>query len=208
MATGNSRASRSTSGKSTKKARKVAHQAATPASSKANSVLSVNSSALSTPVLQSLPVSDEIVDVTSTAASDTPTLHAQEPDMAIDASTPVGVGLGDHAAANTGDRASNNASNYASNNASNNASNLRGRAAFVLETTPAGVTVRTARLSDDTKLIGSVAVFSDVHYAINLIDQLKRQVVERFSRVANDAGNESNSSVKPPQRRELPGTAK
>ena len=61
---------------------------------------------------------------------------------------------------------------------------LRGRSVFVVQTTSAGVTVRTAWLSEDQKLLEMPAVFPDVNYAVNLIDDLKRQVLKHFSQAA------------------------
>lgn len=61
---------------------------------------------------------------------------------------------------------------------------LRGRSVFLVQTTPAGVTVRTAWMSEDKSLRDMPAVFPDVDYAINLIDDLKRQVLKHFSQAA------------------------
>lgn len=61
---------------------------------------------------------------------------------------------------------------------------LRGRSVFVVQTTSAGVTVRTAWMSEDQKLMEMPAVFPDVNYAVNLIDDLKRQVLKHFSQAA------------------------
>lgn len=61
---------------------------------------------------------------------------------------------------------------------------LRGRSVFIVQTTSAGVTVRTAWLSEDKTLRDMVAVFPDVNYAVTLIDDLKRQVLKHFSQAA------------------------
>lgn len=61
---------------------------------------------------------------------------------------------------------------------------LRGRSVFLVQTTAAGVTVRTAWMSEDKKLMEMPAVFPDVNYAVNLIDDLKRQVLKHFSQAA------------------------
>lgn len=65
---------------------------------------------------------------------------------------------------------------------------LRGRSVFLVQTTAAGVTVRTAWMSEDKKLMDMPAVFPDVNYAINLIDDLKRQVLKHFSQAAQVGG--------------------
>lgn len=61
---------------------------------------------------------------------------------------------------------------------------LRGRSVFLVQTTAAGVTVRTAWMSEDKQLRDMPAVFPDVDYAVNLIDDLKRQVLKHFSEAA------------------------
>lgn len=61
---------------------------------------------------------------------------------------------------------------------------LRGRSVFMVQTTSAGVTVRTAWLSEDKTLRDMVAVFPDVNDAVTLIDDLKRQVLKHFSQAA------------------------
>lgn len=62
--------------------------------------------------------------------------------------------------------------------------NVTGRAVFAVETTGAGVVVRTAFLTEDNKLLNMPAVFPDLVYAINVIDDLKRQVMQHFSQAA------------------------
>ena len=61
---------------------------------------------------------------------------------------------------------------------------LRGRSVFLVQTTSAGVTVRTAWMSEDKSLRDMPAVFPDVNYAINLLDDLKQQVLKHFSQAA------------------------
>lgn len=61
---------------------------------------------------------------------------------------------------------------------------LRGRSVFLVQTTTAGVTVRTAWLSEDKKLMEMPAVFPDVDYALNLLDDLRTQVLKHFSKAA------------------------
>lgn len=62
--------------------------------------------------------------------------------------------------------------------------NVTGRAVFAVETTAAGVVVRTAFLTEDNKLLNMPAVFPDLVYAMNVIDDLKRQVMQHFSQAA------------------------
>lgn len=62
--------------------------------------------------------------------------------------------------------------------------NVTGRAVFSVETTAAGVVVRTAFLTEENKLLNMPAVFPDLVYAINVIDDLKRQVMQHFSQAA------------------------
>ena len=62
--------------------------------------------------------------------------------------------------------------------------NLTGRAVFAVETTAAGVVVRTAFLTEEQRLLDMPAVFPDVMYAMNVIDELKAQVMQHFSQAA------------------------
>jgi hypothetical protein len=62
--------------------------------------------------------------------------------------------------------------------------NLTGRAVFAVETTAAGVVVRTAFLTEEQRLLDMPAVFPDVMYAMNVIDELKTQVMQHFSQAA------------------------
>lgn len=62
--------------------------------------------------------------------------------------------------------------------------NLTGRAVFAVETTAAGVVVRTAFLTEDNRLMDMPAVFPDMMYAMNVIDDLRRQVMQHFSQAA------------------------
>ncbi len=55
---------------------------------------------------------------------------------------------------------------------------------FSVETTAAGVVVRTAFLTEENKLLNMPAVFPDLVYEINVIDDLKRQVMLHFSQAA------------------------
>ena len=79
--------------------------------------------------------------------------------------------------------------------------NLTGRAVFAIETTAAGVVVRTAFLTEDQRLLDMPAIFPDVVYALNVIDDLRRQVTQHFSKaaqvgaqvIANQARNQQAS---------------
>lgn len=62
--------------------------------------------------------------------------------------------------------------------------NITGRSVFAVETTAAGVAVRTAFLTEDNRLLNMPAVFPDVTYATNVIDDLRLQVMQHFSRAA------------------------
>lgn len=62
--------------------------------------------------------------------------------------------------------------------------NLTGRAVFAVETTAAGVVVRTAFLTEDNRLMDMPAIFPDMMYALNVIDDLRRQVMQHFSQAA------------------------
>ena len=61
---------------------------------------------------------------------------------------------------------------------------VKGRSVFIVETTPAGVAVQTALLTDGDKLIPMPAIFPDVQYAFDQIDELKRLVSQHFSQAA------------------------
>ena len=59
---------------------------------------------------------------------------------------------------------------------------LRGRSVFVVQTTKAGVVVRSAWMSEDKTLKEMPAVFPNAEYAVNVLDDLKRQVLQHFER--------------------------
>jgi hypothetical protein len=61
---------------------------------------------------------------------------------------------------------------------------VKGRSVFIVETTPAGVAIQTALLTDADKLIPMPAIFPDVQYAFEQIDELKRLVSQHFSQAA------------------------
>ncbi len=61
---------------------------------------------------------------------------------------------------------------------------VKGRSVFIVEATPAGVAVQTALLTEQNQLIPMPAVFPDVQYAFEQIDELKRLVSQHFSQAA------------------------
>jgi hypothetical protein len=61
---------------------------------------------------------------------------------------------------------------------------VQGRSVFLVETTPAGVAVQTALLTESGKLLNMPAIFPDVQYAFEQIDELKRLVSHHFSQAA------------------------
>ncbi len=65
---------------------------------------------------------------------------------------------------------------------------VSGRSVFMVETSPAGIVVRTALLTEDGKLMNMPAVFPDVEYAFAQIDELRRLVSRHFSQAAQIGG--------------------
>lgn len=63
-------------------------------------------------------------------------------------------------------------------------SQIKGRSVFLVETTSAGIAIQTALLTHDGKLLNMPAVFPDVQYAFDQIDELKRLVSQHFSQAA------------------------
>lgn len=61
---------------------------------------------------------------------------------------------------------------------------VKGRSIFLVETTAAGMAVHTAFLQEDGKLLQAPAVFPDVGYALNQIDDMRRLVIQHFSQAA------------------------
>ena len=68
--------------------------------------------------------------------------------------------------------------------ASDTPATMRGRSVFVVQTTGNGVVVRSAWLAEDKKLLEMPAVFPEVNYALAVIDDLRKQVLDHFSRAA------------------------
>ena len=61
---------------------------------------------------------------------------------------------------------------------------IKGRSVFLVETTPAGIAVQTALLTEDGKLLNAPAIFPDVEYASAQVDDLKRLISAHFSQAA------------------------
>ena len=62
--------------------------------------------------------------------------------------------------------------------------NITGRAVFAVDTSAAGIVVRTAFLSEQGQVIEMPAVSPDLSYALQQIDHLRQLVVERFAQAA------------------------
>ena len=69
-------------------------------------------------------------------------------------------------------------------NTASDGEQVKGRSVFIVETTPAGIAVQTALLTEGDKLISMPAIFPDVQYAFDQIDELKRLVSQHFSQAA------------------------
>lgn len=61
---------------------------------------------------------------------------------------------------------------------------LRGRAVFAVDTSAAGIVVRTAFLTEQGQVIEMPAVFPDLGYALQQIDHLRQIVIDRFAQAA------------------------
>lgn len=64
------------------------------------------------------------------------------------------------------------------------ANNLTGRSVFVVQTMDQGVMVRSAFLTEDNRLLDMPAIFPELMYALNVVDDLKRQITEQFAQAA------------------------
>ena len=81
--------------------------------------------------------------------------------------------------------------------------NVSGRSVFAVETTAAGVVVRTAFLTQENRLLDMPAVFPNMMYALDVIDDLRRQVTQHFSQaaqvgaqvIANQAKSQQQAAV-------------
>lgn len=61
---------------------------------------------------------------------------------------------------------------------------ITGRAAFVVDTSAAGIVVRTAFVGENGQVIELPAVFPDLGYALQQIDHLRQIVIDRFAQAA------------------------
>ena len=61
---------------------------------------------------------------------------------------------------------------------------IRGRSAFNVELTPAGVVVNTVFVAEDETVRPLPAVFPNLEYALNQIDALRNMVVGQFAQAA------------------------
>ena len=61
---------------------------------------------------------------------------------------------------------------------------IKGRSVFLVETTPAGIAVQTALLTEEGKLLNAPAIFPDVEYAFTQVDELKRLISAHCSQAA------------------------
>jgi hypothetical protein len=61
---------------------------------------------------------------------------------------------------------------------------ITGRAVFVVDTSGAGIVVRTGFLSEQGQFLDMPAVFPDLSYALNQIDHLRQLVIGRFTQAA------------------------
>lgn len=59
-----------------------------------------------------------------------------------------------------------------------------GRSVFAVETVAAGIAVQTALLTEDNQVMLAPAVFPDVGYALQQIDELRQMVLDHFTRAA------------------------
>jgi hypothetical protein len=73
---------------------------------------------------------------------------------------------------------------------------IKGRCLFAVEMTPLGVSVHTAMLTEDQKLMKTPAIFPDVEYALAQIDHLRRLVLQQFSNAARLGAQLSSQSGK------------
>lgn len=61
---------------------------------------------------------------------------------------------------------------------------ITGRGVFVVQIVSGGVAVRSSMLVDGDRLVEMPAIFSDVHYALAQIDELKNLVARHFAEAA------------------------
>jgi hypothetical protein len=61
---------------------------------------------------------------------------------------------------------------------------VRGRAAFLVDMSKAGLVVRTAFVTEQNQAMDMPAVFPDLQYALAQIDSLRQIVIDRFAQAA------------------------
>ena len=61
---------------------------------------------------------------------------------------------------------------------------LNGRSVFAVETTAGGIMVRTAFMTDDQRLLAMPAMFPNLNYALQQIDELRQLVSQHFANAA------------------------
>jgi hypothetical protein len=61
---------------------------------------------------------------------------------------------------------------------------LNGRSVFAVETTANGIMVRTAFLTEDQRLLAMPAMFPNLNYALQQIDELRQLVSQHFATAA------------------------
>jgi hypothetical protein len=61
---------------------------------------------------------------------------------------------------------------------------LNGRSVFAVETTAGGIMVRTAFMTDDQRLLAMPAMFPNLNYALQQIDELRQLVSQHFATAA------------------------
>ena len=85
--------------------------------------------------------------------------------------------------------------------------NVTGRSVFAVETTAAGVVVRTAFLTEENRLLDMPAVFPNMMYAMNVIDDLRRQVMQHFSQAAQVGAQVIANQARAQQQQQQQGEA-
>lgn len=68
--------------------------------------------------------------------------------------------------------------------AQKNGSEISGRSVFAVDTSAVGIVVQTLFLAEDGRMLEVPAVFPNLGYALDQIDQLRRLVIERFEQAA------------------------
>ncbi len=61
---------------------------------------------------------------------------------------------------------------------------LKGRSIFLIETVPVGVSVRTAFLTEDEKILQMPGLFPNLAYALDQVDQLRAALIRHFEQAA------------------------